>query len=100
MQMPDTRTQLSHTLMVTAAKNVGYYDYLFVDRKPPVRIPRVEHDHKILKPLHSASVVTHWSTEYINELPIVPIQPTHTTGLWPEEHPVCTFTSASSLMML
>mmetsp|Transcript_19862 Transcript_19862/g.28554 ORF Transcript_19862/g.28554 Transcript_19862/m.28554 type:complete len:290 (+) Transcript_19862:53-922(+) len=84
VQMPDTRVQPSHTLMVEAAEKCGF-SKLLVD----VRIPRVEHGfdyyHSLLQPLCGS--IEMWSTEYVHELEYSNRS----------KHPVLEFTSATGL---
>ena len=100
-QIPDTRVQPSHTLMVTAAKNTGYYDDIFVNAVPPVRIPRAEQDplwYQSILSLSRNADINHWNTEYVHQLPLVTGDSSSQSTEWPAEHPVCTFTKATGLM--
>ena len=87
VQMPDTRSQPSHTLMIVAAKNCGYHHFI-----QSTRIPRVEYDpsyyFSLLSP-HTESI-DFWSTEYIHQLPFDKEKSL-------DLHPVAEFTSATGL---
>lgn len=83
VQMPDTWSQPSHTLMKTAAERCGYSELI-----KSVRIPRAELNdteyYDILK-LHCESVDI-WTTKYVQVLRVADAQ-----------HPVFTYTSATGL---
>lgn len=84
IQMPDTRSQPSHTLMKEAAVNCGY-GHVVED----VRIPRVEYDaewyYDLLHPY--CQHIDMWSTEFVQQLPTSP-----------DIHPVLQYTSSTGLM--
>jgi trans-aconitate 2-methyltransferase len=83
IQMPDTRSQPSHTLMKEAAENCGY-GHVVQD----VRIPRVEYDpewyYDMLQPY--CQHIDMWSTEFVQQLPTSP-----------DIHPVLQYTSSTGL---
>jgi trans-aconitate 2-methyltransferase len=108
-QMPDTRVQPSHLLMEEAARRIGAHDEMFLERRPPIRIPRVEHDPsfyvQIFHGMNGSSGedgtdvdIDHWTTEYVHHLPIEPLSSGGQGLVWPAEHPVCAWTAGSGLM--
>lgn len=85
VQMPDTRTQLSHTLLVDVCKKCGFGDAI-----RSVRIPRVEKDaSKYYDIMHGeCSDIDMWSTEYVQQLASEPGKP----------HPVLEYVRATGMM--